>query len=176
MLGKMLLSLVIVLSALGVYLYIHLGLSSPVTVEIGSRGPFFLVYKNHTGAYHEIIKSISEVESWAKDNNLRCELTFGEYLDDPAAVDQDRLRSRGGCILDNPPAAPLPEELSSEARPKHQYVIGHFAGSPSVGPFKVYPKVRDFIETQRLKQKGAVMETYLIRGEKVTTEYLFPLE
>lgn len=176
MLGKMLLSLLIVLSSLAIYLYIHLGVSNPVTVETGTRGPFVMIYKNHTGAYHEIGPVIAAVENWAKENDLRCDLTFGEYIDDPAAVDQDRLRSRGGCLFEQRPPIPLPEEFSVEDRPEHRYVIGHFAGSPSVGPFKVYPKVREFIDSQRLKQKGAVIETYLIRGKKVTTEYLFPLE
>jgi len=175
MIGKMLAALAVSLITLVVYLYIYLGISKPVDISVSERGPFFLVYKNHSGAYHQIGAAITAVEKWASDNNMRCELTFGEYLDDPAAVDQDRLRSRGGCLFDMKPAANLPADFILEERPRKKYVIGKFEGAPSAGPFKVYPKVQEYIQTQRLKQSGAVIESYLVRGQKVTTEFLFPL-
>jgi AraC family transcriptional regulator len=174
--GKFLGALALTAIGLFIYLYFYLGMTKPVKIETGERGPFIMVYKNHMGAYHYIGPVIAAVEKWAADNNLRCELTFGEYIDDPASVDQDRLRSRGGCIFSVKPPVPLPEGFVAEDRPKQRFVIGTFEGSPSVGPFKVYPKVQDYIQTRRLKQSGAVIETYLIRGEKVTTEFLFPLE
>jgi hypothetical protein len=175
MIGKLLGLLALAASGLFIYLYFYLGMSKPVVIEVGERGPFTMVYKNHFGAYHQINTTIQAVENWAKDNNLRCELTFGEYLDDPSAVEQDRLRSRGGCLFAAKPPVPLPEDFTLEERPVKKYVIGKFDGAPSAGPFKVYPKVREYIEVQRLKQSGAVIETYFIRGEKVTTEFLFPL-
>lgn len=176
MIGKMLATLALVVIGLGTYLYFYLGFFLPVEIMVGERGPFHLVYKNHTGAYHQIGSVVQEVEAWAKQNSIRCELTFGEYIDDPAAQDQDRLRSRGGCALTLKPQADMPEGLNYEERPSRRYVIGVFEGSPSIGPFKVYPKIQDFIQEQRLKSTGPVIETYLIRGEKVTTEFLFPLD
>jgi hypothetical protein len=175
MIGKLLGLLALATSALFIYLYFYLGMTKPVVIDVGERGPFVMVYKEHLGAYHQINATIEAVENWAKDHDLRCELTFGEYLDDPSAVEQDRLRSRGGCIFALRPPVPLPAEFTLEERPAKKYVIGKFEGAPSAGPFKVYPKVREYIELQRLKQSGAVIETYLIRGEKVTTEFLFPL-
>ncbi len=178
MIGKLLAALGVSVLSLVAYLYFYLGVFLPVQVVTGERGPFTLVYMNHTGAYHQIGPVIQEVEKWASENKLRCELTFGEYLDDPAAVDQDRLRSRGGCAFSEKPKlqTALPEGFHTEDRAKKNYAIGTFDGGPSVGPFKVYPKVREYIQTQRLKQAGPVIETYFIRGEKVTTEFLFPLE
>lgn len=173
---RFIVTLIIALLGLGVYLFIHLGVNKPVSIEVESRGPFHLVYKNHLGAYHEIGPVISAVESWAAAQHLDCPLTFGEYLDDPDAVDQDRLHSRGGCVLKEKPSVELPEGFTYEERPAIKYAVGHFEGSPAIGPWKVYPKIKEFIETQRLKSTGTVLETYLIRGDKVTTEFLFPLD
>lgn len=176
MLGKFLATVALAVIGLGVYLYFYLGFFLPVQVSTGERGPYFMVFKEHKGAYHQIGGAIRAVEDWAKEKNLRCELTFGEYMDDPAAVDQDRLRSRAGCLFPAKPSAEIPAEFGVFDLVKKSYAIGSFEGAPSIGPFKVYPKVQEFIQTQRLKQTGAVIETYQIRGEKVTTEFLFPLE
>lgn len=169
-------SLIIALFGLAAYLFFYLGVNKPVSVELEERGPFHFIYKNHLGAYHEIGPVISAVESWAAEKHLDCPLTFGEYLDDPDAVDQDRLHSRGGCILNEKPSLELPEGLTYEERARKHYAVGRFEGSPAIGPWKAYPKIKDFIETRRLKASGTVLETYLIRGDKVTTEFLFPVE
>lgn len=166
------LSLVGVILALAGYLYVHLGIGMPVDIEVVERGPLQMIYKEHRGAYHEIVPVINEVEKWVNDQGLRCLQTFGEYLDDPNAVDQDRLRSHGGCIL-GVKMADLPDGFHFEERERRSYVVAHFSGSPAVSPFTVYPKVKAFIERERIKTLGAVIEIYTVEGDKVHTEYLF---
>lgn len=161
--------------SLAVYLFFYLGFYKPVDLAVEKRGPTFLLYKTHMGAYHQIGPAISAVETWAKDNKVSCEKTFGEYLDNPQAVDQDRLRSRGGCILQGPLTNP-PPEFQYEQRPERQYVVARFSGSPAIGPLKVYPKAQEYIASKRLKTDPAAMEIYLIRGDLVETEYLFPVD
>jgi hypothetical protein len=173
---RYLVTIVLAFLGLATYLFFYLGVNKPVTVELGERGPFHLLYGNHLGAYHEIGPVISEVEKWARSQHVDCPLTFGEYLDDPNAVDQDRLHSRGGCVLNAKPNVAWPETFSYEERPQGHFAIGHFEGSPAIGPWKVYPKIKDFLDARRLKNNGPVLETYLIRGEHITTEYLFPVE
>lgn len=176
MIGKYLGLLLLAVLSLMTYLYFYLGFTKSVNIQVEQRGPFVLVYRNHIGAYHMIGPTIEAVEQWAKDQNLRCALTFGEYLDDPAALDQDRLRSRGGCLFQSlPPTLTLPTDMMREERPQRRYVVGRFEGSPSIGPFKAYPEIQKYIETHRLKNEGAVMETYFIQGDKVVTEFLFPV-
>lgn len=173
---RFIVTLIIALIGLATYLFFYLGVNKPVTVELDERGPFHLLYKNHLGAYHEIGPVINAVEAWAAEQKIECPLTFGEYLDDPDAVDQDRLHSHAGCILTAKPSVAWPDGFTYEERPRQHYAIGHFGGSPAIGPWKAYPKIKEFIETRRLKSGGAVLETYLIRGDKVTTEFLFPVE
>lgn len=175
--GRLLGLLVLTGLSLAAYLYFYLGFTQPVEITVEERGPLVLVYRLHLGAYHQIAPAIIEVEKWARDNGVACPKTFGEFLDDPASVDQDRLRSHAGCVVEKEVAVTLPEGFNQEVRPKRHYVVGRFSGSPSIGPIKVYPKVKDYLQTQRLKSASlAVIETYLIRGENVTTEFLFPIE
>lgn len=178
MVKKLFLALILAAVGFVFYLYSYLGFSRPVEIQIEKREALHLLFKNHLGAYHQIGPVISEVEQWASAQNVHCPQTFGEYVDDPAALDQDRLRSRGGCLLTSPlnEKLELPKDFSHEDRPSRQYVVARFQGSPSIGPMKVYPLAQKFIEDQRLKPSGAVIEIYTINGQEVTTEFLFPIE
>ena len=158
-----------------VYLYFYLGFTKDVQIEVAARGPLLLLSSPHTGAYHQIGPAITKVEAWAKDNNVHCPKSFAEFLDDPDAMDQDRLRSRGGCLLTSAPTNNTPADFHFEEREKKKYVVARFLGAPSIGPFKVYPRVREFIQERRLKRSGPVIETYTVDGPNVTTEFLFPI-
>jgi DNA gyrase inhibitor GyrI len=158
---------------LGGYLYVYLGVSKPVTIQQAQRGPLYLLYKDHMGPYHKIGSVIDAAEAWAHAHGVACPRTFGEFLDDPQAVDEDRLRSHAGCLLDSKPAGST-DDFTFEERPAQRYVVGRFEGSPSIGPFKVYPKIRKYIETERLRTSGPNLEVYRVNGEAVETEYLFP--
>ena len=161
---------------LGIYLYSYLGVSRRVTVTLEPRGPLHLIFKPHLGPYHQILPTIQDVESWAHDHNLNCETTFGEYLDDPQVVDEDRLRSRGGCVVKGRPAVMPPPEYEYQVRTERTYAVGHFDGSPAIGPYKVYPKVQKFLGEHRLKSSSPIVELYRVTGENVTTEYLFAVD
>lgn len=162
---------------LGLYLYVYLGVSQPVTLALQKRGPFTLIYKNHLGPYHTINKSIQRVEEWAQRNKIDCTKTFGEYLDDPHSADEDRLRSRAGCLLtaDLPSGVTIPEGFEKETRAESSYVVGQFAGSPAVGPYTVYPKALAMIERERMQSRGPVIEVYEVSSDAFRTEYLFPV-
>lgn len=160
---------------LGTYLYFYLGVYKPVQITTAEVGPLYLLYKNHMGAYNEIGPILRETESWALQHNVHCGRTFGEFIDDPQAVDQDRLRSQAGCVLDGKPPIPT-GDFSFEEFPVRRYLVGKFQGSPSIGPFKVYPKMKAEMEKQRLRLNGPTLEIYTVNGANVETEYLFPIK
>ena len=172
MIKKFLLFVFTLLTGLAVYLFFYLGSYKPVEITQEKLGPLYLLYKAHVGAYHEIGPTIQEVEKWAKGQNIPCLRTFGEYLDNPESMDQDRLRSRGGCLLVEPLAL-VPPQFQYEARPERIYVVGRFTGSPAIGPFKVYPMIKKYLDEHRLSAKESVIEIYQIDGMEVRTEYLF---
>jgi AraC family transcriptional regulator len=161
--------------ALGAYLYFYLGVSEEVTLTRETRGEMHLVFKDHLGSYYKINSLLEEVEAWARAQQLDCSITFGEYLDDPNSVDEDRLRSRVGCVLPASPSVTVPPSMHSEIRPAGEYVVGHFKGAPSIGPYKVYPKAFKYIEKEGLKRRGPIMEQYKVGSNTIQTEYLFPV-
>ena len=168
--------LLVSLIALVAYLFFYLGLYKSADVRRESRGPLQLLFISHIGAYHEIGPTIREVELWAQAHHVDCAKTFGEYLDDPQAMDQDRLRSRGGCVVNAKPSAPLDPGLEYVEYPAGDYVVGRFSVSPAVGPWKVYPKIKQFMFDQRFRTSAGAIEIYSVHGDAVDTEYLFRLD
>jgi effector-binding domain-containing protein len=176
----LLLPLLIALIVFVGYLLSYLGYFNPVTIGEGTAGPFHLLYKEHTGAYHKIVPTIEEVEHWAQAHHIDCTKSFGYYLDNPDVVEEGRLRSWGGCLLANPQQdslSSLPDGFKEQDLPEQKYVTAVFAGSPAIGPQKVYPAVREYMEKRRLNPKGPVLEQYVIHSQtSMTTTYYFPLQ
>ena len=168
------------------YLMQYTGAFKSVPVAIDERGPFTLIALSHTGAYHKTVEKIETVEQWAKKNNLKCRLSFGEYLDNPRIAEEGRLRSFGGCLLD--PLVPeekvtleklkpqMPKDFEIREFTKTQAVVALFTGAPGIGPMKVYPAAEDFIQSASLKPSGTALEIYeILADNKMTTTYIWPL-
>ncbi len=167
------------------YLAQYTGGFKSVYVGLDERGPYTLLYKNHNGAYHKIVESIQQVETWAKENKLDCKYTFGEFFDDPNVTEEGRLKSRAGCLIEekNTTATAalknmtLPPDFLQGSLPKTKAVIALFSGSPGIGPLKVYPKAEAFIKENQLKRKGSVVEIYeVLDPQSMNTTYIFPIE
>ncbi len=167
------------------YMMQYTGAFKSVTVGMDQRGPYTIIYKEHTGAYHKIVSTIQDVETWAKQNQLKCRLSFGEYFDNPDMVEEGRLKSRGGCLID--PLVPeefvilkkltLPTDFKTDVNPETKTVVALFSGTPGIGPMKVYPKAHEFIQKGNLKKKGSVIEIYEVFDHKsMNTTYLWPVE
>lgn len=156
------------------YFYIHLGAYKEVDLKSQDLGPYKIVFSHHIGAYHKILESIEPVEKWSKENHVGCDLSFGEYLDDPENVTEERLQSNGGCIVSAEPQH-LPAEFSFREIPRRFYLTAEFDGAPSIGPMKVYPKAMKWILQNHYTLGGPVIEIYSINHAAVHTQYLFPL-
>lgn len=169
------------------YLFQYTGAFKSVTINQDQRGPFIVVFKNHTGAYHQIVSKIEEVEKWAQANGLKCRLSFGEYFDDPRIVEEGRLRSRGGCLIDSlvkeetdkieSLKAQLPQDFAIDVIPQTNAVVALFTGAASIGPIKVYPVAEDYIKDNNLKRKGSTIEIYEVFNKNtMQTTYIWPLQ
>ena len=167
------------LLAMAAFVVYRTGYLKPVTLAAGQQGPFFLVYQVHKGPYHKIAPVIDEVEASFKKNGITCPLAFGRFLHDPNTVEHDRLKSHGGCAFPTPneEVMRLVQEkgFETDGIDKQEYIVAVFEGSPSVGPMKVYPKVRTWMNKYDYKITGPVIEIYQTTGEdSLTTRYLFP--
>jgi effector-binding domain-containing protein len=159
-----------------VYLYYHLGAHKSVSLELKEQGPFLMVYKEHIGPYHKIVPLIEEVEKWAKSKGESCTKSFGEYLDDPKIVEQERLRSHAGCIISKN-ITDLPDGYQIQELPKQLFLYGVFDGSPAIGPYKVYMKAAKFMNEKGYIPNGSVTEIYeILSGNKMVTEYYFKIK
>jgi effector-binding domain-containing protein len=166
----------LVIVAMILYLLLHLGIQKPVQIELATAPTLKLLYKEHVGSYYKINEKIQAVEAWAQQNQIPCALTFGEYIDDPASVEEERLRSHGGCIVESEPAN-KPADFSYKEIPERKVIKATFEGSPAIGPYKVYNKVQSFRLENRLIEDGPVIETYEVHADqKMTTRYLFPIK
>ena len=59
--------------------------------------------------------------------------------------------------------------------PSQKYVLAHFSGAPSISPFKVYPKVEEYVKIKGLKIAEAAIEIYTIQKfSSDFIEYGFP--
>ncbi len=158
------------------YLAFYLGAFKPVVIDMGEFGPFHLVYKKHVGAYHKIVPVIEDVERWVKSQNEPCKLSFGEYFDDPKSVEQERLRSNGGCIVSTP-MAQLAPDIEQKDLAKQFFIRAQFDGSPAIGPYKVYLKANDLMAEKGLIPNGPVYEVYeILPDQKMKTVYYFSVK
>lgn len=156
-----------------IYLVVHLGVFKPVTIEMGEYGPYKVIYKNHLGAYHKIVPVLDEVETWVKSQNEACGITFGEFLDNPKSVEQERLRSHAGCVVENFPPS-LPADFQQKSIEKQFFIKATFAGSPAIGPYKVYMKIEELMKEKGLLPNGPVYEFYEIHPDQsMKTTYYF---
>lgn len=169
--------LVIILGLLGlvIYMTITLGVFKTVVVSEGPYQELHLIYKDHLGPYHTIAEVIKDVETWVQSEGFECKITFGQFIDDPSVVEHERLKSRGGCVIAKFPDK-FPVEMKTLLIPSRNYIRAHFAGSPWLGPYKVYSKVAHFADEKKIRINEPVIELYkLIDPQHLETTYLFPI-
>ena len=174
---SLLLFIFIAVITLVIYMTVTLGVFKDVTITEGPYPEMHLIYKDHLGPYHTIAEIIKEVEVWSKDQGLDCDLTFGQFIDDPSIVEHERLKSRGGCLVSKFPAADkIPVEIKTLVIPSRNYLLAHFDGSPWLGPYKVYSKIAKVADEKKVRITEPVIEVYkLIDPKHMETTYLFPL-
>ena len=164
----------------GAVMYYRLGVYKEPVLEGVVKKSFYFLYKTHIGPYHKVIQTLNEVEDFAKKQNISCPQTFGEYLDNPDHIDPERLKSHVGCVLEEATykgLPSLPQGLSTVYKSEKEYLKITFDGSPAIGPMKVYPMAKTWVRNKAGQEFGSSIEVYNILdgGEKIVTEYYFPL-
>lgn len=180
--------ILVTLISFTVYMAQYLGAFKSVQIRNQESGPYLMVYLDHMGPYHKIVSKIEEVEKWASENKFDCRLSFGEYFDHPDTVEEARLKSIGGCLIqlkltDSPDSdlkfwsEKVTHPFKLKLIPRQNFVTAEFLGSPGIGPIKVYPQVEEFIQERKLKRQSSIIEIYEIldRNAKnqMRTIYLF---
>lgn len=153
----------------------RLGVTKDVSVETVELPAQKVIFQNHIGAYHKMNDTLLKVESELARRGFTCKSTYGHYIDSPEYQDEDRLRSEGGCLVPSHSISLEGTELKNGDIPAGRYIKATFAGSPSISPFKVYPKVTEFADQNRLRKSDDFYEIYEVHGQQVTTIYLYKI-
>jgi effector-binding domain-containing protein len=177
-------STIAVFAGFAFYVYFYIGGYKSAEFEFTQQPSLVSVVKDHIGAYHKINSVIQEVEAWAKSKNLKCELSLGEYLDNPNLVEEPRLKSRGGCVIADSEKSilqNLEKELPADFKildlPAREVLMAKFDGSPAIGPWKVYGRLDELLKSARKHTSGAALEIYqILENNKMKTTYYFPVE
>jgi hypothetical protein len=166
-------------STLGLILWIlvRLGAFMDVALSLENRGPLVLVGMENVGAYHTTVSRIIEVESWFAENGFNCDESFGEYLDPVGTISEDRLRSVGGCVVVESEremiAKRIPERFKMDLRSEQLSATAEFLGSPSIAPYKVYPRLEALVRKEGLRATGPILEIYRVKQGR--TSYHLPV-
>jgi len=159
------------------YLVNYLGALKTVKLSEGEASVMYLLGKEHVGPYHKIVPTINEVENWAREKKIDCTRSFGLYLDNPAQVEEARMKSWGGCVVEAASLGDLPEGFVIQEFSAPYFVKAVFEGSPGIGPMKVYPKVEKYFAEKNLARLPRVLEVYIVHSQTaMTTTYYFPAE
>lgn len=173
--------LVVGILAVGVLTMLWIGTFNQALIEgPQERGPFNVVYHEHRGPYHEIMKVINEVQKYLDQRGIGRKEAFGEYFDDPSLVKPEDLRSNGGFIVDKlleeGARIELEEPYKFKTIERKLYLVVTFRGSPALGAMKAYTKAGKWIEeSDHVFSNEPALEIYRMEGEKMITEYLIPI-
>lgn len=158
------------------FLLVRNGAFLPVELTIEERGPFVVLGKTHVGPYHKIISDLEDVENWAKSAKVNCAETFAEFFDDPNIVEQERMKSEVGCLIERAPDK-IPAEFKTRIIARRKYIVAKYHGSPALGPYKVYNKIDDEKKANHLESNGSPLEIYkVLSPSELETTYLFPVK
>lgn len=156
--------------------YAYFGGFRTVEFEERNTGGEIFVYEKVTGNYKQSPVVMDSIY-YALLNDFGIETTkaVGVYYDNPQHVEEAKLRSEIGCLLDTPVDSILIAKLSDrfkvKALPEGRYVIGEFPNKGSlsviVGILNVYPALDKFINERRYKVNGPITEIYDVPSKKI---------
>lgn len=158
----------------------YLGIFKTAKITEKKVGPYKLVYDDLTGPYHKIKAIQDRVYYSLKNDGIETFKGFGIYYDNPKTTPQEKLRSIGGCIIENKDFDKL-NSLKSKYKimdyPATQSIYTEFPFknplSVIIAIFKVYPEIEKYQSSKGYKP-AALLEVYDIPNQ--ITLFSAPIE
>lgn len=180
---KAFLLVVVVLAALiGLTLAYH-GFFDKYEVTEKEVGPYMLATKRFVGSYYKVGPTMTEVDTWLRENGVESTKGVGLFYDTPTEVEEDKLRSDVGNVLENVDEEKLieiKEKYEVKELAKQNAVVVEFPiKSPlsyMLSPMKVYPIISKYWLEKGYPAEGGAgysMEIYDMTGKK--TIYVMPI-
>jgi len=155
------------------------------TYEIAEKevGPYTLATKRFVGGYYKVGPTMTEVDSWLRENAVTSSKGVGLFYDDPAKVPENELRSDVGNVLENvdeQKLAKIKEKFDVKEIVRQKAVVVEFPIKSSLSymlaPIKVYPMISKYWKEKGYPDSvsdGFSIEIYDMDG-KITT-YIMPI-
>lgn len=157
----------------------YFGLLGNIKITEKNAGPFKVVSETYIGDYDNTREIQNRISQDLLKYNITIARTFGIYYDNPKQVDKNKLRSESGIIIDEKDynkIEKIKENYNIKEIPKTKSIVTTFPYrnkySISLGLFKVYPKINQYIEDKNYKQTPA-MEIYDLENQQII--YLFEI-
>jgi len=150
----------------------YLGMFSTVAVSEKEAGPYIYAFKKYTGPYSGSGKVFDEVHSELTSIGVTSETGIGVYYDNPAVVDESRLRSDCGTVISEADVVKVQKikDLAISTIPKGMFITAEFpvknALSYMLGPIKVYPSFNEHMEGKKYKPAPGI-EIYDMKDRKI---------
>lgn len=140
-----------------------------------------LVYEEHTGSYSETGKLQDKIYYKLLNNEeIETYKGIGIYYDDPKETQQEKLRSKVGCIIE-------PADYDRIDKLENNYNVMEISGQKMIytefpyrskmaimaGIFKVYPKIEKYRQDKGYPKRESI-EIYDLPNKKII--YLMPIE
>lgn len=170
---KIILYTCLIIIAAIVSLLFYLDAFSTINIKNKEIGPYKLVYEEHKGPYNGIKEVQDKVYYSLLDDKIITTKGFGIYYDDPSKVAANKLRSIGGCIVNQNDYKTL-DMLGNKYNvmdyysPENIYAEFSFKNPLSIliGIFKVYPEIKKVQEKEHYAPQP-VMEIYDVPAGKI---------
>lgn len=156
-LGIIVVIFVVALFGIGIYY----GAFSSVKIEKATTGPYKIACLDHIGPYKGICKKITNVKKLLDGKKVKYISACGMYYDDPKQVPSDKLRSKGGYLVEDIVKIEILENLYV---PQREAVVAKIKAHPAVAAMKVYPKLEKWLDENNFMIVGPSLELYHDNG------------
>ena len=172
---KIILSVIICLLIIAVMIFANYSGFSHVKVQVKRAGGETLVYRDLKGSYSQTEDAINKI-NYDMKTQFKVEPIrgFGIYFDNPRSVEENKLRSEAGSILENADTTQLlgiKEKFNVKVCPVKEYITAEFPfkGKMSImiGLVKVYPALLKYVKANGYSEAGPIMEIYDMPNNKI---------
>ncbi len=154
----------------------YMGCLSNYEVTEQEMGPYAVAYKEYVGPYTQVASTMDEVYQALLSEEITDQVGFGIYLDNPAIVDKDKLRSEVGSIINDADIQKLStttEDYMVKTLPKTKSIVAEFPYknmlSFMLAPVKMYRVLEEYMIANEIEwtEDMPAMEIYDIENNKI---------
>jgi DNA gyrase inhibitor GyrI len=171
-----------VLLLVGVTALAYHGFFSTPAITEKEVGPYLVAVKRFTGSYYKVGPTMTEVDTWLRENGVNSTKGVGLYYDDPAKVPEDQRRSDVGNILegvDEQTLEKIKEKFTViEIKKSKAAVVDYPIKSPlsyMLAPMKVYPEIAKYWTQKGYEEEEGSFSIEIYDIPNKVTSYIIPV-